>query len=59
LLQNIHRSLPIELFIGGQVDFAVTLSVNFLDDILGVSFGISQRPTFLGRRSPFTRWTTR
>jgi hypothetical protein len=40
--QNIHCSLPIELFIGGQVDFAVTLSVNFLDEILGVSFGISQ-----------------
>jgi hypothetical protein len=29
-------------FIGGQVDFAVILSVNFLDDVLGVSFGISQ-----------------
>ena len=41
-LQNLHCSLPIELFIGGQVYFAVTLSVNFLDDILGVSFGISQ-----------------
>jgi hypothetical protein len=38
----------IELFIGSQVDFAVTLSVNFLDDALGVSFGISQRTKILG-----------
>ena len=40
--QNVHVSQPIELLIGGQVDFAVTLSVDFLDDVLGVSFGISQ-----------------
>ena len=40
--QNVLGSQPIELLIGGQVDFAVILSVNFLDDVLGVSFGISQ-----------------
>jgi hypothetical protein len=40
--QNVHGSQPIELLIGGQVDFAVAMSVNFLDDILGVSFAISQ-----------------
>ncbi len=40
--QNVHGSQPIELLIGGQVDFAVTLSVNFLDDVLGVIFGISR-----------------
>ena len=41
-LQIVHCSQPIELLIGGQVDFVVILSVNFLDDVLGVSFGISQ-----------------
>jgi hypothetical protein len=40
--QDVHGSQPIELLIGGRVDFAVTSSVNFLDDVLGVSFGISQ-----------------
>ena len=30
------------------MDFAVTLSVNFLDDVLGVSFGISQRTKIFG-----------
>jgi hypothetical protein len=40
--QNVHGSQSIEHLIGGQVDFAVTLSVNFLDDVLGVSFGVSR-----------------